>query len=342
MRLKSKKTLFIAGGLSLFLLIFLAPVALPVLCPTCGSSLVADQVAKVGSEVITRDELTAYVARMVDSRQATMPEGEQAEQLETQALDELINEKLLSHKAAEMGITVSEAELDARFELIRAESFGGDEAKLQQALVDQNLSMPEARERMRQAMLADKVRQAVIEQAADVTDGEIDAFYNDNPQLFRQPETRHLRHILTGSAETAAAAKAQLDAGAALEDVVGTVSLDVYTKDIGGDLGWIPRGQTSPEFEQAAFSLPPGVWSDPVKTPSGWNLIRVEEIRPEGVPPLGEIRGEVRDELVSQAGSDADRTWNDWLREARRQAGLELARGYKQLEVESELPPGHP
>ena len=109
-------------------------------------------------------------------------------------------------------------------------------------------------------------------------------------------ESVHARHILIrfkGSqlplaagkkelTEEEALAKAQeirkkLTAGEDFATLAKTESDDVQTGAKGGDLGTFRRGQMVPEFEQAAFSLPVGQVSEPVKSKFGYHLIKVEQ-----------------------------------------------------------------
>ena len=103
-------------------------------------------------------------------------------------------------------------------------------------------------------------------------------------------ESVHARHILVKSSRNddfkkrqAALAKAQalkkeLDKGADFVDLANQKSEGPSAKN-GGDLGFFTRGQMTPEFEKAAFSLPVGGISDVVETEFGYHIIQVEEKR---------------------------------------------------------------
>lgn len=327
-------------AVSVFFLILAGPVALPVLLPGSGSSLTADEVAKINGVGITRQALTAYAGRLASrDNQVNMPEGEEGRKLEAQALDELVNEELLNQLAARRGLSVGDEEVDAKLLEIKARNFQGDENKMQQAMVTQGVTYPEARERLRQAMLAEMLRQQVVEEATSISEAQVEDFYNNNQEFFQEPEKRHLRHLLTDSQESALAQRARLAGGADEATVAKEASLDSISKDIGGDLGWVAQGVTAAVFDRVAFSLAPGIWSDPVNTPSGWNIIKVEEIRPAGVPPLDDIREDVRVQLM---GEQADSAWSNWLSEQRASADMEFAPNYAPREEGVTLPAGHP
>jgi len=149
-----------------------------------------------------------------------------------------------------------------------------------------------------------------------VTDEEIKAFYAADPERFERTEGVKVRHILIreeeGSKKTAETRVLELLAllkkGAEFEDLARKYSQGP-SADQGGDLGWIERGGTVKAFEDAAFALGPGQVSPPVRTEFGRHIIKVEDRREKGVPPLSEIKDEVRravaEEKAAQGLADA-------------------------------------
>lgn len=120
-----------------------------------------------------------------------------------------------------------------------------------------------------------------------------------SPNVPTTEEEVHARHILiaTSASVTDAQAKAKADnlvkelrAGADFATLAKANSDDPGSKTKGGDLGWFGKGQMVPEFEKAAFSLPPGQISDPVKTSYGYHIIEVLAKDPQH--PLDPARAE--------------------------------------------------
>lgn len=129
---------------------------------------------------------------------------------------------------------------------------------------------------------------------------------------FVVPAARHVRHLLIAVPEDAdeAAVQAARERIAGLrERIVGAGSFaevarehsdDIGTAAAGGDMGFIQRGDTAPDFQEAAFSLDEGEVSEPVRTEFGWHLIQVTEVRPEQIKPFEEVRDEIRSALARE------------------------------------------
>src|SRR6202042_967499 len=92
----------------------------------------------------------------------------------------------------------------------------------------------------------------------------------------------------------------QVKSGANFEDLAKKYSEDPGSAKQGGSLGWIGRGQTVPEFEKAAFSLPKGQMSDLVKSSYGFHIIRVDDKQEAHVRTLDEVKPEIEPVLKQQ------------------------------------------
>lgn len=130
--------------------------------------------------------------------------------------------------------------------------------------------------------------------------------YEEEKTRLAGEEQRQARHILielpegAGAAEEAAAReraraiRQQLQNGADFAALAEAESDDPGSAAQGGDLGFFSRGFMVPEFEQAAFSLEPGQISEPVRSPFGFHIIEVTDIRAREVPGFEEMRDELR------------------------------------------------
>lgn len=100
--------------------------------------------------------------------------------------------------------------------------------------------------------------------------------FNLQPVQAEQTEFRTVRasHILVDTEEEALELKKRIENGESFESLAQEYS-KCMSREKGGNLGFFKRGQMVKPFEDAAFSLPVGVVSDPVKTEYGWHLIKV-------------------------------------------------------------------
>src|SRR5208283_645347 len=158
---------------------------------------------------------------------------------------------------------------------------------------------------------------AKIAAATTVTEADLQAYYDQHRDEYRAPEQVKVAHILIktplptpGEKEDE---KAIADARAKAEDVLKQVKAggdfaklaEKYSDDpgsakSGGELGWIGRGRTVPEFEKAAFSLAKGQTSDLVKSSYGFHIIRVEDKQEAHLKTLAEVKSEIEQKVRQQ------------------------------------------
>ena len=140
-------------------------------------------------------------------------------------------------------------------------------------------------------------------------------------------EQARVRHILVRVGETVSEAdgkaridrvRDRIDTGAKFEDMARINSEDPSSAR-GGELGWVSPGDTVPEFEQAFRKLAPGEVSQPVRTPFGWHLIRVEERRTQDVTQDRQ-RDQARFALRQRR---SDELFADFVRQTRDRAYVE-------------------
>jgi peptidyl-prolyl cis-trans isomerase D len=200
-----------------------------------------------------------------------------------------------------------------------------------------------------------KVKYAVVdtskvEDSIQLTQDDLRAYYDQHREQYRTPEQVKVSHILIktplpgpdGKIDEKGVLEAQhraedlfkqLKAGAKLEDLAKKYSEDPGSAKEGGSLGWIGKGQTVPEFEKVAFSLPKGQISDLVKSSYGFHIIRVDDKQDAHMKTLDEVKGEVEPILKRQKAQQmAQKQAEDLLKQARTQ-GLDAAAGAQSIPV---------
>jgi peptidyl-prolyl cis-trans isomerase D len=192
-----------------------------------------------------------------------------------------------------------------------------------------------------------KVKYAVIDTAkaesgVQVTPDDLRSYYDQHRDQYRTPDQVKVSHILIktplpgpdGKVDEKGVAEAQrraedllkqLKGGAKLEDLAKKYSEDPGSAKQGGSLGWIGKGQTVPEFEKTAFSLPKGQISDLVKSSYGFHIIRVDDKQEAHVKTLDDVKAEIEPILKHQKAQQIAQKQADALLKQARDKGLDAA-----------------
>jgi len=178
-----------------------------------------------------------------------------------------------------------------------------------------------------------------------VTDAEVQAYYNQHQDQYQVKEQVKVRHILIAvpsgaDAKTDAAAKSkaedllkQIKAGGNFADLASKNSDDPGSKVQGGELGWLDRGKTVPEFDKAAFTLSPGQTSDLIKTQFGYHILQVEEKKTAHLRPIAEVKAEIVPVLEQQKAGTAEQSYSKQLEADAKKDGIEKAAAARGLHV---------
>ena len=282
-------------------------------CGGGGDDVPSDAVAVVDGQEVSRAALdnlmnvakTSYTAQKREFPKAGTPEYQS---LQSQAVAFLVQRVEYEQKAEELGVSVTEKELDKRIDLVRKENFGGDDAKLQAQIKQQGYTEETFREAVEADLLSDKIYDEVTK-GVKVTDADVRAFYNENKAQYEVPESREVRHILVKSKERANEIYDQLKAGADFAALAKRYSLDPGSKDDGGKLT-ISKGQTVGPFDTTAFLLPQGSISRPVKTEFGYHVIQaISAVKPAKTTAFAEVKESIRKQLLDQKKNEVVTKW---------------------------------
>ncbi|HTS12584.1 MAG TPA: peptidyl-prolyl cis-trans isomerase [Candidatus Limnocylindrales bacterium] len=185
-----------------------------------------------------------------------------------------------------------------------------------------------------------------------VGDDVLRAYYNDHLDDYKVQNGAHIEQILFKTLSKTDAEVAELTKkaddivkqarhGANFEDLAKKYSEDDQTKAKGGDRGWIGEGQTAPQVEQAAFSLPKGSVSDVIKTTYGLVIIKVVDRQSAHTKPFEEVRDSILPVVLDQqVSTQANNIANDMasaVRQSDRQPISDIARKFN-LEVQTAPP----
>ena len=285
-------------------------------------------VARVNGETIQKWEFDDAVRR-IEARAGSPIPVEKRDQLLRGVLDQLVAYHLIAQESRARKMGPTDADVDARIAQIKG-TFPNEEA-FQKGIAAQGLGLEQLRAQARMSLEVAKFLESEVKVA--VTDVEVDAFYRQNLDRFKQADSVHARHILIGvpqnatpdakkQARTAAqVVVGQLKRGAPFEEVAKKMSSDTGSAQNGGDLGFFPKGQMTPAFEKAAFGLKAGETSGIVETPFGFHIIRVLERRDARTAPLEEVSGQIKEFLTQ---GQREKKLEDLVTQAKTKAKIEI------------------
>lgn len=283
-------------------------------------------VAIVNGEVITREEFDSIIESNIYRYEYQSGQEfveEQRPLLERQVLDGLIMRAVLQQEATNLGLAVSDEEVEETFARFRSQ-FPSD-AAYQIALEEEGFTEEEFRGELYRQMLIERLIRTQVYDDIAVPEEELRAFYDDNPSYFEQSEqvaARHIILVLNGdeSESDLADRRAELEAIRA-EIVAGTdfgEAASEYSEgpsaSRGGDLGSFGRGEMVPEFEEVAFALPVGEISEVFRSSFGFHILQVTSRTEAETVPFDEVRQSIEAYLLEDARNRGARDYVSALR----------------------------
>lgn len=232
-------------------------------------------------------------------------------QMEPQALRRVALKRKIAVYAAEHGLSVAPEEVQAEIDKI-ASQFPSEEA-FKRAIEQAGMSEETLRKDAADSVLMREAANHYMASLPQPSSDELTVYYEQNLERYTDPESIEARHIMVGvppdaTAETwaakheeAKAIHAELVAGASFDEVAERVHARSQANR-GGPLGQLSRGQGLPqEFEDAAFALDAGEFSDVIKTQFGYHIISVDVHDATRTDALADIESKVREDYHEPA-----------------------------------------
>ena len=221
------------------------------------------------------------------------------EALRNQVLSFLISAEWIEGEAEAQDIKVSEADVKKKFDETRKQSFPKD-ADYKKFLASSGQSEEDLLYRVRLDELSNKLRDKIVKGKDKVSDPQIAAYYNKNKQRFAQPERRDLRIVLTKTKAEAEKARAALRDGDSFKSVAKKYSIDEASKDQGGQLLAVAKGQQEAALDKAVFAADKGELQGPVKTQFGYYVFQVSKVTAAKQGTLAESKETIRQLLAAE------------------------------------------
>lgn len=272
-----------------------------------------------GHPIIGADLDKDYNAQLANNPQTQTPSADQAESLRLNILHELIVEEIISQRAAKLGLTATDAEVDAKVDELKAPY---TEEQFRNKLQSSGQTMDSLRRSVRQNLTINKLLNKEINSKITVTDADVTNYYNAHKAEFNLIETQyHLAQIqvtdqpasqITNLQNNKAsgdldarkkiqALKNRIDAGEDFGSLAAQFSEQPNTAPNGGDMGFFPESQvksaTDPQTFAAIMKLKPGETTDilplldaQTHKPAGYAIYKLISKEPAGQRELSDPR----------------------------------------------------
>lgn len=279
--------------------------------PSISGEVIDRVVAVVNDDVITLSELKEEV-QIFDNKSPgdTQTQG--------QVLENMIEVKLLEQEAKKLGIHVTEKDVDAAIDGVKAK-FNLTDEQLAELLKKQNLTPQAFREQWRRQLLANKLIGAQLQGQIAVTEDEIKKYYEENRGKLESSSEIRIAHILIPVAsqddEEQAQKLAQEVAKLAISgkdfgELAKKYSKDASSAGNGGDLGYFKKGELAEVVEKAIEEAPVGEIVGPIRSSDGYHIIKVIDKKSSETASLDKSKeDEIRETLYQQKVENAIKAW---------------------------------
>lgn len=308
---------------SLFALLMLAAVA--ALAAGCGGgssssgTVPPGAIASVGSDTIPKSQFSLVLGAAKSSYKQqgqTFPAlgTAQYNQVRDQVVTYLVQQDELTQGGKQIGVTVTQQDVDKRIAQLKKHYFKGNEKKWNAALKASGETLQQVELQVRGQVLGEKIYNKVTS-GVTVSDAAVKSYYEKNKASYTSKPTRTVRHILVSSKAKADKIESELKHGASFAVLAKKYSTDTTSAKHGGSLGAITKGEMVPPFDTVAFALKTGQISQPVHSVYGWHIIQaLTPVTPAHVTPFSQLQTQIRTSLLQQKKSAVMTQWSNKLK----------------------------
>lgn len=342
-----------------------AQTALPAVAPapaaraTSGSEVLEAVLVKVNGDILTKTELEQkqidalrqkYNGQIDPAMLKNDAElKKQLADITPQILVQSVDEMLLVQKGRELGLKLSDDQFKQVVANIRKEQGLEDDAKFQQALAQENMTMDDLRRSLERQMLIEQVQHQEVGSKLNITEEEARQYYANHPSEFTEPESITLREILVAvptdkqgtfnagqdqdAQKKIADIRARILKGEDFVKVAAEVS-DSPSKSKGGIIGPFSKNDISPQLQQILDKMKPGDITQPIRTQAGYQIFKLESVKPAVLQPFDNVRDLIADKV---AAARTQTEMRKFLSRLRSEAIIEWKNGELKKEYDKEL-----
>lgn len=283
-------------------------------------------VAQVNDEIITLSELEQALKY---TKPVAGGQGAENDAVRRQTLDVLIDRKLAKEEAKRFGMTVPEKELRKAIDDIKLRNNFADDEALSKALAKDGMNMEQLRQQVTEQIQQDRLMAVMVKDKPKIPEAEIKKFYE---QHFTTPENRVHIKVISLPFVPGATEEQQEEARAGAEKALLAAQkgedfdklIQEYSKSApgspGGDLGFVRQVDLDPKFYDFLVSLKPGEVV-PLKTQTGFQIIKLVEVKTGYVTPLEDVRPQILQVLERE---QMQKLFSEHLKDARKRALIKI------------------
>jgi len=297
---------------------FILVAALTFLWPLVSRSEVIDKiVAIVNDDIVTLGDVQRSVQV---EKQGTFASADEyfRDMTLKEKLDGFIEGTLIQQQAKKLKVDISDKEVEAVVDSIRKQNLI-TETEFKERLQKEGISLKAFSEGIRNNLLRNRVLARAISTTILVTEANIKAYYDTNPDEFRSEEFR-LQQIFISSRREDAVTRAQAAFKLLQEEQPFESVAKEYSDDPsgarGGDIGFVKKEELIPQLLQAISLLMPGTSSHPVVTPYGYHIMKLLEQRKSEAVPFDSVKEAIKSKLTQQETQKRYKDYIDKIRTA--------------------------
>jgi peptidyl-prolyl cis-trans isomerase SurA len=307
----------------------------PTVAVNAATGTVVNTIAAiVNDEVITLYEVDREAKPVIREMEKKSPLDAAAKsKIRREALEHLIEKKLIDQKVRELNLRVGEEELRLAIEDVKKQNNMTSQEVLISALASQGLTYEQYRAQLREQIEKLKLVSMEVRAKIHVSESEMRAYYEENQSKYSLEDTFRARHIFFKASEktpaeelkrtmaTALLVLAEAKSGKDFAELAKSYSEDPAARKDGGDLGSFKKGDMMPELEAAIVIMKPGDVSELVYTPTGFHIIKLEERTAGKVKPFESVKVEIEETIYRKKSEDR---FNLWAKELRGKSSIEI------------------
>ena len=302
---------------------------------------VEEIIARVNNEIITRSEYDKARQTAEEDARAECQNRCTPEQLKTDiddrekhTLRDLVDQSLLVQRGKDMGLSV-EADVIKKLDTIRIENKLASMEELEKAVAGQGMNYEDFKNNIRNSLLTQKVIGNEVGSHINISDDEVNKYYEAHRSEFVRPEQVALREIVVSTEgkkpedlpelkKKAETALKRVQDGEDFGEIAKRLS-DGSTKAQGGFLGVYKRGELAKELEDKVFKMKRKDLTEVMETKQGYLILEVLEHYDEGEQSLAKVRNEIMDKLY---GARMEPAMREYLKTLREQSYVVIKPGY--------------